>query len=177
MRSTEQIMHLHTYLRFLLHVGLVALALVGCSLVSSDIRPAADCGYSVTGRAWVDADADGTWDQTEVPLAGVSLVVLAEPDGPLIQQSPPSNATGHMSAVFIGGCESMDGEVAASAEPPPGFTPTTPDPVIVRVESDRQTVPTPIQLPTLTTPQPMGVLTVPQPGISPTMEFGFRPAP
>jgi hypothetical protein len=119
-------MPLRVPLRYVVCVVLVSLVLVGwCSTTvnTSAPQPAANCGFGVSARSWVDADADGTWDDTEAPLAGVTLVVLGD------QRSQPSDAIGQSFVGGNGGCASW--EAAASAEPPPGFTPTTPQPVLV----------------------------------------------
>lgn len=35
----------------------------------------ADCGYSAIGKAWLDINTNGIWDDDEVPLSGVRFFV------------------------------------------------------------------------------------------------------
>ena len=137
---------------------LTTLVLAGCGSVppnaSIDSTPSpggsaiaiADRGFGVRARSWVDSNGNGTWDVNEVPLAGVTLVVLGD------QRSQPSDATGFAGVAFIGGCEAEGMEAKAAAESPLGFTFTTPQTLTVTLQPQR-----------------------PEGGVTPMVEFGFQP--
>jgi hypothetical protein len=146
MNTTEHTMRLPIHIHCLRLAPLVALVLVGCGVGESQGANMGDCAFGIGAQAWVDADADGTWGATEAPLAGATLVTSQLPDGPLRVRSAPSDATGRTDVSFPVVCWAR--EVPAVMEAPPGYTPTTPQPVRV----------------------PIG-----QPGKSATVQFGFRP--
>jgi hypothetical protein len=88
----------------------------------------ADCYWSVNFQAWVDADGNGVRDQGEEPLAGVRFRLSES-----FSAVSDSRGLGHV-FLFPAGCEGM--EYAVTALPPPGYQPTTDQPVKARGKGD-----------------------------------------
>ncbi len=122
----------------------LALLLVGCGTAapptSSTASPvngfiqSEDCTIGVGAQAWVDENADGKRDWGEDPLAGVTLVVNEQ------QRRQPSNPEGTMLVVSLGACGPSDEAAVLTVEPPPGFMPTTSQPVTTTFQSTSRQV-------------------------------------
>jgi hypothetical protein len=83
--------------------------------------PPADCFWSLEAQAWVDTNGNDVWDKLEEPLAGVRFrlhgytAAVSDSDG--------------MGKLFIFPAACSGVEYAVSALPPPGYQPTTDQPL------------------------------------------------
>ncbi|MBN2086675.1 MAG: hypothetical protein JW748_15785 [Anaerolineales bacterium] len=100
---------------------------LGCSLLGK--LPAFKDGcYLGTAKTWIDANANGLWDEDEKPLAGVSFELKDGAGAGNYLHQPVSDENGEFFlSVFPNTCESLaDFELVLSAAVPDGYRPTTP---------------------------------------------------
>jgi streptogramin lyase len=91
-----------------------------------------DCMWSATGVAWVDQDANGTWDDGEPPLPGVTFRVNGWGNG------YPSDWRGESSlTIWLPGCPDENFEILPDT--PVGYEPTYTSQPTVGVRSSGNT--------------------------------------
>ncbi|MDQ3930652.1 MAG: hypothetical protein M3328_16095 [Chloroflexota bacterium] len=85
----------------------------------------ADCIWAADARAFVDENANQSWDTTEIPLAGVNFYVDDTLNNFDKVSDGVSDKTGYaMLSVWLPGCPDVEFEVYT--EVPEGYTLTTP---------------------------------------------------
>ncbi len=90
--------------------------------------PIVDCFWSLEAQAWVDTNGDGLRDKREGPLPGVRFQLNESPN-----VESDSHGVGKL-FIFPANCSGM--EMAVSALPPPGYEPSTDQPLKVRGAGD-----------------------------------------
>ena len=104
----------------------VFLILVGGVFYLIDKAPFWKCAWSGIGRAWIDANQNGIWDEGEAPLPGVVFYVDDVRNGDEKVMTAQGGENGAVKLVIeLTQCPSV--EYAVYVEVPEGYRLTTPE--------------------------------------------------
>lgn len=106
------------------------MAVAACiSLSGCMIGAVGDCGWGGTVKAWIDTNANGQWDSSEQPLAGV---IITSRSGSLSTLMTGKDGQAVVDNIWSPGC-GPEG-IVIDAQPPAGFRSTTPSSVSVQTQ-------------------------------------------